>query len=161
MHSVQILLGLLATSASAIDIYGYKNNDKCNGNNYVVSTNVNPDVCAVTASGNVYRSISFRAIPTNWNIIGRAFNGGDCKNINYVVQSSGRTDICLGGNDYSGGSYGFANKKRSAKEGVAEEACSAVEAEGCASVAKADKMVFENGPQYNLVDLDEALYTEL
>ncbi|KAL2876851.1 hypothetical protein SGCOL_007874 [Colletotrichum sp. CLE4] len=131
MYATQIFLGLIAT-VSAIDVY---------------------DDCCVRASGDVFRSIGFRAIPTNWNIVGRAHSGGDCKNLKYVTQSNGAENICCGGSNYSGGNYGFVSKKRS------EGTCAA--AEGCASVTRGDLMVFENGPKFNMTGLDDALYTEL
>lgn len=155
MHASYILLGLAAT-ISAIDIYGYTGSSTCGSGNYAVCTNAAPDSCCPRASGDIYRSIEFRAIPTNWNIIGRAFNGGDCRNLYYVVQSQGRQNICLGNGGYSGGNYGFANRKRS--EGT-DETCPATG--GCTSVQKADLIVFQSGPSYNLTDLDDGLYTEM
>ncbi|KAK1672157.1 hypothetical protein BDP55DRAFT_718280 [Colletotrichum godetiae] len=152
MYATQIFLGLIAT-VSAIDVYGYRSNEKCSGNDYIVCRNVNPDDCYVRASGDVFRSIGFRAIPTNWNIIGRAHSGGDCKNLKYVTQSNGAENICCGGSNYSGGNYGFVSKKRS------EGTCAA--AGGCASVTRGDLVVFENGPKFNMTGLDDALYTEL
>lgn len=155
MHVSYIFFGLVAT-VSAIDIYGYRNNEKCGGD-YIVCQNANPNNCCVRASGDVFKSIQLRAIPTNWNIIGQAFSGGDCKNIKFVMQSGGRENICLGGSNYSGGNYVFAaTKKRS--EG-ASEVCSATG--GCTSVQRADLMVFENGSKYNITGLEDALYTEL
>ncbi|KAF7531060.1 hypothetical protein G7054_g9229 [Neopestalotiopsis clavispora] len=154
MQISHILVGLVAT-VSAVDIYGYRSNEKCAGGDYIVATGVNPDSCSVSASGNVYRSISIRAIPTNWNIIGRAFTGGGCKNLKFAAQSSGRTDICLGGDNYSGGNYGFATKKRSVAAG---ETCAATG--GCVA-KRGDLMVFENGPKYNMTSLDDDLYNEL
>lgn len=155
IYASQILLGLAAT-VSAIDIYGHRDSSTCGGGGYAVCMNAAPDSCCVRASGDIYRSIQFRAIPTNWKIIGRAFNGGDCRNLYYVVQSQGRQNICLGNGGYSGGNYGFANRKRS--EG-ADEACPATG--GCASVQEADLIVFENGSSYNLTNLDDGLYTEM
>ncbi|OHE92198.1 hypothetical protein CORC01_12492 [Colletotrichum orchidophilum] len=155
MNLSQIFLSLIAT-VSAIDVYGYRSNEKCSRGDYIVCTNVNPNDCCIRASGDVFRSIGFRAIPTNWNIVGRAHSGGDCKNLKYVTQSNGRENICCGGSNYSGGNYGFVSKKRS---GDAEATCAATV--GCSSVARGDLMVFENGPKLNLTGLDDTLYTEL
>ncbi|KAK1625125.1 hypothetical protein BDP81DRAFT_409454 [Colletotrichum phormii] len=138
MYATHILLSLIAT-VSAIDVYGYRSNEKCSGNDYIVCRNVNPEVCCTRASGDVFKSIGFRAIPTNWNI--------------YVTQSNGAENICCGGSNYSGGNYGFVTKKRS------DGTCAA--AGGCASVARGDLTVFENGPEFDMTGLDDALYTEL
>ncbi|KAK1484635.1 hypothetical protein CTAM01_12879 [Colletotrichum tamarilloi] len=158
MYASKIFLGLIAT-VSAIDIYGYKNNEKCGGGDYIVCTNANPNDCCVRSSGDTFRSIGFRAIPTNWRIIGRAFSGGDCKNVKYVAQSNGAQNVCCGGSTYSGGNYVFASKKRD--ESATEDGTCAASAGGCTSVAKGNLMVFENGPKYNMTGLDDALYTEL
>ncbi|KAF3011845.1 hypothetical protein E8E14_003921 [Neopestalotiopsis sp. 37M] len=154
MQISHILIGLVGT-VSAIDIYGYRSNEKCSGGDHIVFTNINPDDCAISASGNVFRSIGIRAIPTQWNIIGRAFTGGGCKNLKFVAQSLGRTDICLGGDNYSGGNYGFTNQKRFVG---ANETCPAT---GGCDTTRGDLMVFENGPEYNMTSLDDDLYNEL
>ncbi|UQC87439.1 uncharacterized protein CLUP02_12944 [Colletotrichum lupini] len=143
MYAAKIFLGLIAT-VSAIDIYGYRSNEKCSGNDYIVCTNANPNDCCVRASA---------------LIIGRAFSGGDCKNVKYVAQSNGAQNVCCGGSSYSGGNYVFASKKRD--ESASEGDTCAASAGGCTSVAKGNLMVFENGPKYNMTGLDDALYTEL
>lgn len=154
MQLSHIFLGLIAT-VSAIDMYGYRDSDTCGGG-YIVCTNANPGDCCIFASGEIFRSIQWRAIPTDWQIIGVAFGGFACQNVKFSVPSIGRENICAGGNLYSGGNYQFASRKRSED---ANEACPATG--GCANVKRGDLMVFEDGPSYNLTDLDDVLYTEL
>lgn len=76
-------------------------------------TNAKPDDFCVCALGEVFRIIGFRAILKNWNIIGRAFSGSDCRNLKLMAQCNDRQDLCCGGSNYSSGNYGFATKKRS------------------------------------------------
>lgn len=156
MHFSHIFLGLAAT-ASAIDVYGYRSNEQCKGGDYIVYRNANPNDCVISASGNVYRSIQIRAIPNTWNVRGQAFVGGQCSNVRFRVDSNGNENICLGGNNYSGGNYVFASKKLS--EGSTEQACLA--GNGCGSTARAGLLVFEDGSVYDLTALPDSLYYEL
>lgn len=158
MYAPHVLVGLVA-AVSAIDIYGYRNNEQCGGGDRIVCQNANPGDCCVRASGNVFRAIGFEAIPTNWQIVGSGYTGGECRNIWHSEVSNGRRNMCCGGYYYSGGRYVFASKKRSgiATDAIAD-ACPADE--GCTSVRKADLMELE-GAKYNLADLDEALYNEM
>lgn len=158
MHASHVLIGLIAT-VSAIDIYGYRNNEKCGGTDRVVCTNVNPGTCCPRASGNTWRAIGFQAIPTNWQIVGSGYTGGDCKNIWHSEVSNGRQNMCCGGYNYSGGKYSFASKKRGITADSVTDACPAAEG-GCTEVAKASLMELE-GAKYNLTGLDEALYNEM
>lgn len=155
MYVSHLLLGLVAT-VSAIDIYGYTSNEKCGSGAHAVCVNANPGSCCVSASGDIFRSIGFRAIPTNWNIIGQAYNGGGCKNVKFTAQSQGSQNVCCGGSWYSGGNYKFTSSKRF--QG-ADESCPANQ--GCASVHRADLMMFEDGSKYNITGLDDILYTEM
>lgn len=158
MHVSHVLLGFVAT-VSAIDVYGYRSNEKCGGNDRVVCVNVNPGVCCISATTDTYRAIGFSAIPTNWQIVGSGYTGGGCSNIWHSEVSNGRTDMCCGGHLYSGGKYSFASKKRSGiTSDATTDACPA--AGGCTSVRRADLMELE-GAKYNLTDLDDALYTEM
>lgn len=150
MRVSHVLLGLIAT-VSAIDIRGFPADQHCKGT-YTACTNASPNDCCVSASGNVYGSIGFYAIPKNWNIITRAYNGGSCKNEKFSAQSEGRDTICLGGSAYSGGKYAFTQTKRSDDADAATGDC---------NVRRPDLMVFEDGKKYNMTSLDNDLYTEL
>lgn len=148
MHFSHILVGFAAT-VSAVDVYGYRGNDKCDDGNYIVATNANPGVCAVSGSGDVFRSVAIRAIPTDWHINGIGYHGNACDgDIRRVGTSNGSPDICNGGDWYSGAKYEFASKKR--RSVVTDE-----------SVQKGSAMVFENSVSYDLTGLDDALYTEM
>ncbi|SMQ51967.1 unnamed protein product [Zymoseptoria tritici ST99CH_1A5] len=155
MHFSHILPYLIA-GVSAIDLYASRSNTCGAADGTVICRNVNPTECCPRASGNAFRSIEVRAIPTSWRITGQAFNGGDCRNVLYVVQSNGRENICLGNSDYSGGSYIFQNLRRSI-DAAPQEACPA---SGC-NVRRGNEMVFEGGPSYNMSALDESDYDEL
>ncbi|KAH9900081.1 hypothetical protein F4778DRAFT_771388 [Xylariomycetidae sp. FL2044] len=158
-----IIPGLVATTVSAIDIYGYRNDIHCSGGDRIWCQNANPNDCCVRSSGNVFRAIGIEAIPTDWAIIGQAFTGGDCRNVRFVVQSLARRTICLGNDYYSGGNYKFASLKERS------EACPASassgdgdgDGDGCAAVHRGNFMEFEDGSSYNMTDLDDALYAEL
>lgn len=148
MHTFSVLLGLVA-AVSAVDIYGYASDEKCGGG-YIVCTGVNPNACCPwSGPGGVYQSIGMRAIPSDWNIIATAFNGGDCTDPLFTIQSAGRDNICLGGNHYSGGSYDFPVSGRSEEP-----------PRNC-TPARADTMVTDNGVQYNLTSMEDGNYLEL
>lgn len=157
MQFSHIFLGLIAT-VSAIDIYGHRDSEKCDGGGVVVCTNANPNDCCVRASGDAYRAIQWRAIPPAWNVIGQAFSGGDCNHVKLTVGSNGRENICAGGSTYSGGNYIFGSRKRGEDANVANEVRSA---EGGCVVKRGDLLQFEDGHNYNLTDLDDGLYNEL
>lgn len=154
MHAPAIILGLAAT-VSAIDMYGSRSNEQCKGGDYIVCQNVNPNDCCIRASGNIFRSIGWRAIPTSWLISGNAYTGGDCSNIQYVAASNGADVLCAGGFNYSGGKYQVVGKKRS----VIGDVCPA--AGGCGSVKRGDVMAFADGTTYDLTGLDDALQAEM
>lgn len=155
MHASAIVLGLAAT-VSAIDMYGYRSNEQCKGNDFTFHANVNPGDCAVYASGNIYRSIGWRAIPTDWRINGNAYTGTGCGNIRYTASSNGAQNICAGGWNYSGGKYEFAGKKRAAAPDAGTAA-----AEGCQRIHRSDAIVFADGTRYNLTSLDDADHAEM
>ncbi|KAK1974131.1 hypothetical protein LZ30DRAFT_741409 [Colletotrichum cereale] len=64
MYVSHFFVSLVATT-SAIDILGYRNNEKCSGGDYISCQNANPGECCIRASGNVFRSIGFFSIPSN------------------------------------------------------------------------------------------------
>lgn len=151
MHFSHILLGLVGT-ASAIDIYAYRSNEQCKGSDHLVCYGKNPGDCCAGADGNAYRAIGVRAIPTDWNIIGRGHRDGRCGAVRYAAASNGRTDVCAGGNYYSGGSYIFTGKKLKRSDVTTQSG-----GEAC----KADIMVLGDDTKYDLTKLDDAQYREL
>lgn len=158
MHASHVFVGLVAT-VSAIDIYGYRTDTHCKGSDRIVCQNANPGDCCVRASGDTFRAIGFEAIPTNWQITGTGYTGGDCKNIWHSEVSNGRQNMCCGGHGYSGGKYTFTSKKRSDFTAVVTTDACPTGGE-CTSVRRADLMELE-GAKYNLANLDDALYTEM
>ncbi|KAK4207822.1 hypothetical protein QBC37DRAFT_405828 [Rhypophila decipiens] len=155
MHFSPILLSLVAT-ASAIDIYAYRSNEQCKGTDYLMCTNRNPGDCCAGANGNAYRAIGVRAIPSSWNIIGRGHRDAYCGPVRYAAASNGATDVCAGGNYYSGGSYIFAGKKHK-RSGNSADVSTRSSGEAC----KADLVVLGDDTKYDLTKLDDAQYAEL
>lgn len=152
MHFSQILLsGLVASSVSAIDVRRYVTQRACNGN-YIYCPNLQPNTCCGDNSGsNVYGAIACVAVPTNWNIECRGHNGANCAGLSQLQRNFGGDFVCLTNGPFSGGGYGFVNKKR----GVSGEETSS---EDCVAPAGAG---FGDGTTYNLEAMTEEQRAQL
>ncbi|KAI0199474.1 hypothetical protein F4808DRAFT_461795 [Astrocystis sublimbata] len=154
MQISHVLLGLVAT-ASAVDIYAYRSNIQCKGNDRIICQNIGPDECC--SKGAVFRAFGFEAIPSEWQIICRAYNGGQCNGLVFAAQSNSRRDICLGNGQYTGANYAFTNKKRSVGDETEEDPA----ASSCKTMKKFDRIEFGNGINYNITGIDDAHYEEM
>ena len=147
-HTNMRYLNVLALTAavSAIDIRGHSESH-CGGN-IVTWTNAQPDRCYGYTNGISY-AFSFVAIPTNWAIQTRVYEGGQCSREAWTARSLGRDNICMGAEVnnrlYTGAGYGFNGKKRS--EGVASDGKDCV---------KPDLLTMVDGQTYALQGIDDA-----
>ena len=144
MHYLNILA--FTAAASAIDIRGH-DESHCRGN-YVTWINAQPDTCYGNRGG-ISWAWSFAAIPTNWDIQTRVYEGGLCSRESWTARSLGRGEICMGAEvnnrAYSGAGYSFNGKKSS--EGVSPDAKDCV---------MPDLLTLEDGQTYALKGIDEA-----
>ncbi|KAI1843954.1 hypothetical protein JX265_013430 [Neoarthrinium moseri] len=150
----QILLGLVAT-VSAIDIRLYTNGNNCGGANFF-SQNANPDFCCSGVDINVYPSVGFHAIPTDWVLQCHGHANGRCNDLRQVLTARNTQDVCLTSGPFSGGGYGFTSRKRL---NGATEACATTE--GCTKHVKPDMLELEDGTLYRIAGIDDASLTEL
>ncbi|KAH6646137.1 hypothetical protein BKA67DRAFT_696035 [Truncatella angustata] len=146
MQVPQLLLGLFAT-ASAIDIYLHFDSN-CGGSNSAVCTNKNPDDCCAGSTGDIFPSVGFRGIPTDWQLQCRGHSGGNCNNLRQVSPAVNTNFVCLNSGPFSGGGYSIVNGKRA--EG----------ANGGASHLP-DTLLFGDGAKYNITDLEETPLTQI
>ncbi|KAK2751260.1 hypothetical protein CKAH01_06446 [Colletotrichum kahawae] len=150
MHFPQILLSLVA-SVSAIDIYLHVGGG-CGGN-AVVCTNINPNTCCGGSGVDIFPTVGFRGIPTNWNLECRGHSGGNCNNLREVQPARNTNFVCLYSGGFSGGGYGFAARKR-----AEDDSCSTG---GCANQANPDTLLLEDGGKFDIAALEGAPLTEL
>jgi hypothetical protein len=137
----------LTAAVSAIDIRGHSESH-CGGN-IITWTNANPDTCyGLGATGSSF-AMSFRAIPTDWRIQTRIYDGGRCNRESWTDRSNGRDYVCMGSavnnQAYTGAGYGFNGRKRS--EGVASDSKDCV---------LPDLLTMEDGQNYTLSGTDDA-----
>jgi hypothetical protein len=152
MKSSHILLAL-AGSTSAIDTYLHFGGN-CAGN-AAVCTNQNPNNCCQGSSGDIFGSIGFRGIPTNWNLECRGHFGGNCNRIREIQSARNTNFICLRNGLFSGAGYGFNGLKRRAPE------LQCASSEGCVDVQTPDTLLFADGAQYNIADLEDDRLTQM
>jgi hypothetical protein len=155
MKPTQILLALAGT-ASAIDTYLQFSGCPGSGNS-AVCTNQNPNSCCRGSSGDIFPSIGFRGIPTNWNLECRGHFGGNCNRVREIQPARNTNFVCLGNGPFSGAGYGFVGLKRRAPEFQ----CATDTNEGCADVQKPDTLLFADGAQYNITDLDDVRLAQM
>jgi hypothetical protein len=149
MRCHQVLLTLAAT-ASAIDIYLHVGGN-CDGN-AAVCRNVNPNVCCGGSSTDIFPTVGFRGIPTDWNLECRGHSGGNCNGLREVQRAHNTNFMCLRNGWFSGGGYGFTSKKRA-------EACTT--AGGCTTSQKPDTLILEDGGEYKIADLEGAALAQM
>ncbi|KAM5359297.1 hypothetical protein ACJZ2D_014598 [Fusarium nematophilum] len=145
MMFLQVFLSLVA-SVSAIDIWlGWRN-----GGNSVHCANINPNTCCgASGSGSPFASLDFREIPSNWDVSIRSHRGPRCGAVVHSEASRSRRNIRMNGTQYGGGGYGFLSKRSESAE------------EGCAKTEKPSILAFADEAQYNVTDLDNALFAEM
>ncbi|EHL00657.1 hypothetical protein GLAREA_02918 [Glarea lozoyensis ATCC 20868] len=144
---ITIILGLTA-SVSAIDV-GLRSRSNCDsrGGGWLC-TNLNPNSCCGISSGHV-ASIIFYAIPTEWSLELRGHDGGNCNRLSTVDGIFGGTERCLNAGWYTGASYVFRSKRRTAQESA------------CTSSVAPDVLFLADGQKYNIVNMDHGLIEEL
>lgn len=146
-----IALLTLAASTSAVDLALHANND-CGGTTHAC-TNMNPNTCCGLDLGDrTWRSVSVKAIPTDWNVQCRGYTNGRCNSLQDIRGNNGGVWICNRSENrfsYTGVGYNFAGKKRDVTA-VKEPECT-----------RPDKMTLADGAVYDLTDLDDEKYYEL
>ncbi|KXJ89936.1 hypothetical protein Micbo1qcDRAFT_177116 [Microdochium bolleyi] len=159
MHLTPLVLAsVLSATAAAIDVHLHYHggNDACSSFATAWCTNLNPNTCCHSLQGNPYGAISFRAIPSEWDLDLRLHTGDrDCGSAVVTGRSWGQTYVCLGSPvSVHGGGYGFRGKKR-------EVSVAGGEQEGSQECQRADKLRLEDGVVYDLEGLDEEQYNEM
>ncbi|RYP45751.1 hypothetical protein DL769_011441 [Monosporascus sp. CRB-8-3] len=145
---VLITLGSII-SVSAIDAYLHWL-ESCT-TNALICTNVNPTVCCRSGrESDRFLAIGFRAIPSDWSIVGEGHSAWNC--VGSIQLQGGPPDICIRGGlgSYGGARYYFPNKK--ARNNVVDPTCIPV---------RPDALGLANGTQYNLTDLSGAAFDQL
>lgn len=156
MRFIQTLVGLvgLVATASAVDVYLHVGGD-CSGN-AIVCVGINPNNCCGGSGADIFPSVGFRGIPFDWTLQTRGHNGGNCNGLREVQRAAGTNFMCLRNGWFSGGGYGFTNKKR---ENAVDDACAA--AESCTGSQKPDLLLLEDGGKYNIADMDAESFTTM
>lgn len=148
----------LATAATAIDIR-FLNDKHCGGGISTACTGVQPNACCNSRSSTGFGGVFFVAIPSNWDVLSRGYNGESCaaKDLVQQFRSEGRTTTCHGSagdsHRYRSGQYSFASKKiRGMTEArdVAPEDC-----------IPADTLYFGDDSAYNISDIADGKVDEL
>ncbi|RYP11732.1 hypothetical protein DL765_007628 [Monosporascus sp. GIB2] len=145
---VLITLGSIA-SVSAIDAHLHWLGS-CT-TNALICTNLNPTVCCRSGrESDRFLAIGFRAIPSDWSIVGEGHFAWDC--VGSAQLQGGPPDICIGGGlgSYGGARYYFPNMK--ARNDVVDPTCIPV---------RPDALGLANGTQYDLTDLSGAAFDQL
>ncbi|KAF1975101.1 hypothetical protein BU23DRAFT_459955, partial [Bimuria novae-zelandiae CBS 107.79] len=144
---LSVLLSLVAVT-TAIDIRLISNSN-CNGGVLVSCCNMNPNKCCGVNNA-AFRSVQYTAIPTNWNVQTRSYEGGNCNILRGLLGPQHSGTVCMNEADcvarLTGGSYNFSNKKRGA-----------FNAEDC----RPDLLGLADGTTYVVKDLDTDLFDEL
>lgn len=152
-HSIA-LTGLAATVA-AVDIRIFHNERDCRGPIFSCP-NIQPNTCCADGSA---LSIGFAAIPGDWNLDCRTYNGGDrCGGRESVQRSNGRNFVCVNLDSFdsmTGAGYGFAGKKARREGGAVEDGT------GNGRCVRPSQLELEDGTQYRLDTLTDEQFTEL
>ena len=98
-----------------------------------------------------FPSVYFDYIPSSWNLETRGHQGDGCGARVSRVRAQGPAGICHSEDGYTGGGYGFINRKRSAEE-------KAIAAENC---TPADTLILENGRKFNISGLQKTQFLEI
>ncbi|KAK4208566.1 hypothetical protein QBC37DRAFT_486734 [Rhypophila decipiens] len=152
-----VLLGLAATSVSAIDAY-YHLGQNCDGN-AIVCSNLNPGVCC-SDGRSLANTIGYRGIPTNWVIAARGYGGNQCGDTSTVREVAQNTNfLCLKnrfGTPLGATRYAFgANSKR-------RDDFSGSEVTESSECQKPDQLVLADGvTKYDIAGLDDDVVDEL
>ncbi|KAF2113901.1 hypothetical protein BDV96DRAFT_661126 [Lophiotrema nucula] len=151
MRYFQILLSL-AAAASAVDVRFHSNNG-CSGTT-IQCGNLGPDSCCGLDNA-AFKSMGFDAIPLDWSIETRSYNLGRCSHLRLLLPPQHTAHVCHDSGDdiarYTGGGYGFRNRK--------VDACG--DGQECKTSQKPDTLILEEGQKYAVTDMGDDLLNEL
>lgn len=145
----------LAAAASAIDIRFFSEAHCRNSIGYSC-TNVGPNSCCNGQRSNGWAALSVSSIPTNWDVLTRAYTAEGCadKDLLNQFRSESRSELCHGDNrGYKSGNYRFAGKKI---RGISD--ARDVVSEDC---VEPDTLYFADDSSYNISGLTGAQVDEL
>lgn len=152
MKTFAIITAVLATAVTAVDIH-LQNWGNCDdGGGGYICFGWNPDTCCSVNAGLFFASVSFRAIPGEWNLQCRGHAGPNCGAVREQQDSGGRGYVCLGNGPFGGGGYGFNNRKM--VRGVTPR-LAARDGESAGCVAP-NVLYLADGTQYNYTAILEA-----
>ncbi|KAH7024444.1 uncharacterized protein B0I36DRAFT_366390 [Microdochium trichocladiopsis] len=148
-----LILACLTVTATAIDIHWYRNRG-CSGS-YGRCTNMPASGCCTLIPQDVNSAVSWNNIPTDQNIIAQGYWQEGCSgNIAGSGRSNYLSSLCFPTPQYRGAKYHTINGLRhtNTEENPAETE---------APCRKPDVLVFEDGHEFNLTDLNEEQYSEV
>jgi hypothetical protein len=152
MHFFQVLITLgSVASVSAIDGYLHWLN-ACTGS-HIICRDLQPERCCNSGrASDSFGGIAFRAIPTDWRVVGEAHYTWDCTGSS--AAASGAPNIChsIKGwvGSYGAAKYYFPGKKR--RDETGDSACTPV---------RPNAIGLANGTQYDLGDLPDASFYQM
>lgn len=150
-----LVAGLFATAASAIDLHlEFAGNCNTDGGGYICY-GWNPNTCCSVSAGTYFGSVSFQAIPGEWNIQVRGHAGPNCGGVREQQDSAGRTYVCLGNGPFGGSGYGFNNRKMIRGATPVTRDVAAVNGEETEGCAQPDVLYLADGTQYNYTAIAE------